>query len=74
MTDALLQPQGRQRYARLLAQAWTNALHVLHPDKWNDAFCDDFRQHWQTNAGLQIDPLPLNRMLAPALTAAGVDS
>jgi exodeoxyribonuclease-3 len=37
-------------------------------------FWDYFRQHWQRNAGLRIDHLLLNKELAPALVAAGVDA
>ncbi|CBW76558.1 ATP-dependent DNA ligase (EC 6.5.1.1) (plasmid) [Mycetohabitans rhizoxinica HKI 454] len=73
LKDALLQPQSRQRYAQLLAQGWTDARRVLHPDKRNYTFWDDFRQHWQTHSGLRIEHLLLNRALAPALTAAEVD-
>jgi exodeoxyribonuclease III len=74
LKDALLQPQSRQRYAQLLAQGWTDARRVLHPDKRNYTFWDDFRQHWQTHSGLRIEHLLLNRALAPALTAAEVDT
>lgn len=72
--DALLQPETRECYARLLAQGWTDALRHLHPDAAVYTFWDYFRQHWQRNAGLRIDHLLLNRRLAPALRAAGVDT
>lgn len=70
--DALLQPESRACYARLLAQGWTDALRVRHPDARIYTFWDYFRDHWKRNAGLRIDHLLLNRTLAPALVEAGV--
>jgi exodeoxyribonuclease-3 len=72
--DALLQPESRQRYQRLLGQGWIDAVRHLHPDAAVYTFWDYFRQHWQRNAGLRIDHLLLNAQLAPALVAAGVDA
>src|SRR6187402_3081986 len=72
--DALLQPESRDAYARLLAQGWTDALRHLHPDARIYTFWDYFRQHWQRNSGLRIDHLLLNPALAPRLRAAGVDT
>lgn len=70
--DALLQPESRECYERLLAQGWTDSLRHLYPEERIYTFWDYFRQHWQRNAGLRIDHLLLNRELAPALRAAGV--
>ena len=72
--DALLQPESRACWERLLAQGWTDAIRHLHPDEPVYTFWDYFRQHWQRNAGLRIDHLLLNRRLAPALRTAGVDT
>ncbi|MDB5944429.1 MAG: xthB [Ramlibacter sp.] len=72
--DALLQPQTRERYQRLLGQGWIDAIRHLHPEAAVYTFWDYFRQHWQRNAGLRIDHLLLNAELAPALKAAGVDA
>jgi exodeoxyribonuclease-3 len=72
--DALLQPESRAAYARLLAQGWTDALRAQHPDERIYTFWDYFRQHWPRNAGLRIDHLLLNPALAPRLRAAGVDA
>ncbi|MCC2632391.1 MAG: xthB [Ramlibacter sp.] len=71
--DALLQPESRECYRRLLAQGWTDAIRHLHPDAPIYTFWDYFRQHWQHDSGLRIDHLLLNRTLAPSLRAAGVD-
>ena len=72
--DALLQPETRERYQRLLAQGWTDSIRHLHPEAAVYTFWDYFRQHWQRNCGLRIDHLLLNAELAPALRSAGVDA
>lgn len=71
--DALLQPESRAAWARLLAQGWTDALRTRHPDERIYTFWDYFRQHWPRNAGLRIDHLLLSASLAPRLRDAGVD-
>jgi exodeoxyribonuclease III len=71
--DALLQPQTRERYRRLLDQGWLDAIRSKHPKERIYTFWDYFRQHWQRDAGLRIDHLLLNRTLAPRLKAVGVD-
>ena len=71
--DALLQPEVRDCYARLLDQGWTDALRALHPDEKIFTFWDYFRQHWEHDSGLRIDHLLLNATLAPRLARAGVD-
>lgn len=73
LKDALLQPESRACYRRLLEQGWVDALRAKYPDERIYTFWDYFRQHWQTNSGLRIDHLLLNATLAPALRAAGVD-
>jgi exodeoxyribonuclease III len=74
LKDALLQPETRECYRRLLAQGWTDSIRDLHPDEAIFTFWDYFRQHWERNAGLRIDHLLLNKALAPCLVAAGVDT
>jgi exodeoxyribonuclease-3 len=74
MKDALLQPETRECYRRLLAQGWTDAIRSLFPEERVYTFWDYFRRHWETNSGLRIDHLLLNRPLAGRLTAAGVDT
>lgn len=71
--DALLQPESRERYAALLAQGWTDSLRALFPGEQVFTFWDYFRDHWPRNAGLRIDHLMLNPVLAKRLQAAGVD-
>jgi exodeoxyribonuclease-3 len=72
--DALLQPQSRDAYQRLLAQGWIDALRKLHPDERIYTFWDFFRKHWERNAGLRIDHVLLNATLAPRLVSCTVHS
>src|SRR2546422_1292354 len=72
--DALLQPESRDRYQRLLEQGWVDAIRSRHPDEPIYTFWDYFRKHWERNAGLRIDHLLLSKQLAPRLVDAGVDT
>jgi exodeoxyribonuclease-3 len=74
LKDALLQPETRECYQRLLAQGWCDALRALNPEKRVYTFWDYFRQHWEKNAGLRIDHLLLNPALRQGLVGAGVDA
>jgi exodeoxyribonuclease-3 len=73
LKDALLQPQSRERYRRLLDQGWIDAIRARHPDERIYTFWDYFRKHWERNAGLRIDHLLLSAPVAPQLADAGVD-
>jgi exodeoxyribonuclease III len=74
LKDALLQPESRECYQRLLNQGWTDAIRHLHPSEAIFTFWDYFRKHWERDAGLRIDHLLLNAELAPCLLEAGVDT
>jgi exodeoxyribonuclease-3 len=74
LKDALLQPESRECYQRLLDQGWTDSLRHLYPDERVYTFWDYFRQHWQKNSGLRIDHLLLNPAASPYLSEAGVDA
>jgi exodeoxyribonuclease-3 len=73
LNDALLQPESRDCYQRLLAQDWTDSLRKRFPEERIYTFWDYFRQHWQKNSGLRIDHLLVNGPLAPRVVDAGVD-
>jgi exodeoxyribonuclease-3 len=73
LNDALLQPESRDAWRRLLAQGWTDAIHQLHPKAPMYTFWDYFRNRWARNAGLRIDHLLLNAPASARLQAAGVD-
>jgi len=71
--DALMQPEVRDAFQRLLAQGWTDALRTVHGDQRIYTFWDYFRQHAERDRGLRIDHLLLNPVLAKRLQDAGVD-
>jgi exodeoxyribonuclease-3 len=71
--DALIQPESRAAYARLVKQGWTDALREIHPDARLYTFWDYKRNRWPRDAGLRLDHLLLSPILAKRLKAAGVD-
>jgi exodeoxyribonuclease-3 len=71
--DALVQPQSRAAYARLVKQGWTDALRQLHPDQRIYTFWHYMRNRFERDAGLRLDHLLLSPLLAERLTEAGVD-
>ena len=71
--DALVQPQSRAAFARLLGQGWTDALRSCHPGERIYTFWDYMRNRWPRDAGLRIDHLLLSPALTPRLIRAGVD-
>jgi exodeoxyribonuclease-3 len=71
--DALLQPESREAWFRLLEQGWTDSLLKHFGEARIYTFWDYFRQHYQRDRGLRIDHLLLNPVLAPRLREAGVD-
>jgi exodeoxyribonuclease III len=73
LKDALLQPETRERYQRLLAQGWTDAIRARFPNERIYTFWDYFRSHWDTNSGLRIDHLLLTPDLWKRVEDCGVD-
>ena len=71
--NALLQPEPRAAYARLLRDGWTDALGDLHPGEAVYTFWAYLRDAWPRDAGLRIDHLLLAPGLVPRLLDAGVD-
>ena len=74
LKNALLQPEPRALYQRLLGQGWTDAIKAMHPDEPVYTFWDYLRQAWQRNAGMRLDHILLSPALAPGLREAGVDA
>ncbi|MTW14394.1 exodeoxyribonuclease III [Pseudoduganella eburnea] len=73
LDDALFRPETRAAFARLVEQGWTDALRAMHPDEKIYTFWDYFRNAFGRDAGLRIDHLLLNPVLAPHLRGADVD-
>ena len=69
--DALVQPESRAAYARLVKQGWTDAIRELHRDERVYTFWHYMRNRWQRDAGLRLDHLLLSPSLAPAFEKLG---
>lgn len=71
--DALMQPESRDAYARLLGDGWTDAIDTLNPRGGVWTFWDYQAGAWQRDHGFRIDHLLLSPELADRMTGAGVD-
>jgi exodeoxyribonuclease-3 len=72
--DALLQPETRAAWRRILNQGWTDALRALHPRQEKlYTFWDYTAGCWQRDAGFRIDHLLCSPEAADRLKAADVD-
>lgn len=71
--NALLQPESRLRFARLIKQGWIDTIRTRYPDQPIYTFWDYKRNRWEQDAGLRIDHLLLNENLKDRLVDAGVD-
>src|SRR5499427_741097 len=71
--DALLQPESRALFQRILDQGWVDAIRALHPDAPMYTFWDYMRNRWPRDAGLRIDHLLVSAQAADRLVSAGVD-
>jgi exodeoxyribonuclease III len=74
LKDALLQPESRACFQRLLGQGWQDVLRSRFPNERIYTFWDYLRQAWPRNAGLRIDHLLVSPSLAARVTGAGVDT
>jgi hypothetical protein len=73
MGDALLQPESRAAYQRLLAQGWTDAIRALHPKEPMYTFWDYKRNRWERDGSLRLDHVLLSSALTDRLQDVGVD-
>lgn len=71
--DALMQPESRAGFRRLVAQGWTDALRTRFPNGGVWTFWDYQAGAWQRDAGFRIDHLLLSPVAADRLLEAGVD-
>jgi len=71
--NALIQPESRQAFARLLAQGWTDALRTVHPDGPLWTFWDYKFERWQKDKGMRLDHFLLSPNLSVRLVDGGVD-
>ena len=71
--NALIQPESREAFARLLAQGWTDALRKLHPHGPLWTFWDYKRERWPADKGMRLDHFLLSPELSGKLADGGVD-
>jgi len=72
-SDALMQPESRAAFRRILNQGWTDAIRVRYPEGAVYTFWDYQAGAWQRDAGFRIDHLLLSPQAADRLLDAGVD-
>ncbi len=53
--DALVQPEARRAFQRLLDQGWCDAVRRAHPETTLPTFWDCRRNRWPRDAGLRLD-------------------
>jgi hypothetical protein len=63
-TNALVQPEPRAAFARLVSSGWTDALRGMHPDESMYTFWDYMRDAWSRDAGMRLDHLLLSETIA----------
>lgn len=71
--DALVHPESRAAFRRLLGRSWVDALRKLNPDERIYTFWHYMRKRWERDAGLRLDHLLLSHSVAHRLVEAGVD-
>jgi exodeoxyribonuclease-3 len=71
--DALMQPQSRSHYARLLGDGWTDAIRTRNPRGGVWTYWDYQAGAWQRDHGFRIDHILLSPECADRMEACGVD-
>ena len=71
--NALIQPESRRAFARLVAQGWTDAMRKLYPDGPLWTFWDYKFERWQKDKGMRLDHFLLSPNLSVRLVDGGVD-
>jgi exodeoxyribonuclease-3 len=71
--DALMQPESRQAFRRILNLGFTDAIRARTPEGQVYTFWDYTAGCWQRDAGFRIDHLLLSAQAADRLLDAGVD-
>ncbi len=71
--NALVQPESREAFQRLLRQGWTDALRKLHPSGPLWTFWDFKFARWQADKGMRLDHFLLSPNLTSVLAEGGVN-
>src|SRR5881227_180638 len=71
--NALIQPESRQAFARLLDQGWTDAMRKLRPAGPLWTFWDYKFQRWEKDKGMRLDHFLLSPNISKRLSDGSVD-
>lgn len=72
--DAVMQPEARMLFRRMVSEGWTDALRAFHPDEPKlYTFWDYTAGCWQRDLGFRLDHLLCSPEAADRLCGAGVD-
>jgi exodeoxyribonuclease-3 len=72
-SDALVRPESRQRFRRMIWMGLTDAIRAIHPHQTIYTFWDYQAGAWQRDIGLRIDHALLSPTLAERLVSAEAD-
>lgn len=70
--NALLQPESRAAFQRLLDQGWIDTVRTCHPEAPMWTFWGYLRHRWPSDKGMRLDHLLASPVLATRLKDAGV--
>ena len=71
--NALIQPESRQAFARLMSQGWTDAMRKLHPSGPLWTFWDYKFERWEKDKGMRLDHFLLSPKISNRLVDGSVD-
>ena len=72
--DAVMQPEAREAWRRMVNRGWTDSLRAIHPDEPKlYTFWDYTAGCWQRDLGFRLDHLLCSPEAADRLRDAGVD-
>lgn len=71
--NALIQPESRKAFGRLLEQGWMDGLRKLHPDGPLWTFWDYKFERWPKDKGMRLDHFLLSAEASKRLVDGGVD-
>jgi exodeoxyribonuclease III len=71
--NALIQPESRQAFSRLLSQGWTDAMRKLRPTGPLWTFWDYKFERWQKDKGMRLDHFLLSPKISNRVVDGSVD-
>ncbi len=72
--DALVQPEPRKAFKKLVESGWTDTIRELYGDERVYTFWTYWRNRYERNDGLRLDHLLVSKALKSKLVAGGVDA